>query len=163
ALVDTLGPWEVQQSRLTNERDAAQDAYKMLLMRERELRIRSMARLRTAREIERAPVPAVPLRPRKTTNLVFSTILALLLAVSAAILQETWDDRVTSRDDVERAAALPTLGQVPLLSADQPRLMTSLPPNSEFAESYRALRSSIRFAGIESPIRRLLVTSAAKG
>ena len=38
-----------------------------------------------------------------------------------------------------------------------------LPGHSPVAESYRALRSAIRFAGVEHPLRTLVVSSADKG
>jgi capsular exopolysaccharide synthesis family protein len=41
--------------------------------------------------------------------------------------------------------------------------MTALPAYGPIAESYRALRSSISFAGVDRPLRTLVVSSAEKG
>lgn len=162
-VVDQLGPWEVEQSRLNAERDAALAAYTQLSEAQRDLELRRSARMPGAREIEKAPVPGSPVRPRKAVNLALTLFLALALASALAFLQEYLDDRINSPDDMERITALPTLGHVPLVSPDQPRLVSEMPANSHVAESYRALRSSIGFAGIDSPIRRLQITSASKG
>jgi capsular exopolysaccharide synthesis family protein len=79
------------------------------------------------------------------------------------MLQEYLDDRVNSPDEVERLTSLPTLAHVPLIGADQPRQIAALPVNSPVAEAYRALRVAIGFAGVDAPIRRIQVTSPAKG
>jgi capsular exopolysaccharide synthesis family protein len=78
-------------------------------------------------------------------------------------LQEYLDDRLNSPDDLENISVLPALAHVPLMPATEPRLVAALPANSHLAESYRALRASIGFAGVDTPIKRLQVTSAAKG
>jgi capsular exopolysaccharide synthesis family protein len=162
-VVDNLGPWEVQHSRLTHARDAAQNAANMLSERLRDLEIRSKARVQMARVIQRAPIPTSPIRPRKATNLAFSALLALCVAAGVAFLQEQFDDHVRSPEEIERITGLPTMGHVPLLPAQGPHIVADLPANSHVAEAYRGLRSGIGFAGIDAPIRRLMVTSAAKG
>src|SRR5205807_10159504 len=80
AVLDDMGPWEVTLARLTSDRDTARSAYNSLSEQSRDLEIRSKARIRTARVMERANVPVSPVRPRKTTSIAFSAILALLLA-----------------------------------------------------------------------------------
>lgn len=164
-LVDQLGPFEIEQARLTRERDMAQAAYTSLSeqLRNLEIRLSVEKNYSPARVLEHARVPGAPIAPRKATNIMLSFFLALAAACGMAFLQEYLDDRVNSPDDLERIAALPTLGHVPLMGPDQPRLVHSLPANSHVAESYRALRSSIGFASIDEPLRRLQVTSASKG
>jgi len=162
-LVDNLGPWEVQLGKLTRERDAAQEAEKMFSTRLRDLEIRSQIKIPMARLVEPASVPSEPVRPKKSTNLMLSAVLGLCLAAGMAFLQEYMDDRVNSPDDLERISALSTLGHVPLMAGETQPLLSSLPANSHVSEAYRALRSAVGFAGIDAPIRRLLVTSASKG
>ena len=158
-----LGPWEAELSILTRDRDAAQGAYTMLADRLRDLEIRKGARMRTARAIERASVPASPVPTHRTTNLVLAVVLAFLLAASTVFAQEYLDDRINSPDELQRISPLRPLAHVPLMGPDQPRLMTELPANSPAAESYRALRAAIGFAGMDAPIRRLQITSASPG
>lgn len=164
-IVDQLGPFEIEQARLNRERDMKQAAYTSLSQQYDNLRIRLNAEqnFTGARVLEYARVPGAPIAPKKATNIMLSFFLALAAACGMAFLQEYLDDRVNSPDDLERIAALPTLGHVPLMGPDQPRLVHSLPANSHVAESYRALRSSIGFASIDEPLRRLQVTSASKG
>lgn len=163
ALLDSMAPWEIELGRLNRSRDAIQNAYTLLANQLRDLEIRSVSPLPTPRVIERAAVPATPIRPRKAQSIFLSALMALVLAVSTVFLQEFLDDRVHSPEDVERLAVLRPLAHVPLMGSDQPRLVAELPANSPVAEAYRSLRSSIGFAGIDAPIRRLQVTSALPG
>jgi capsular exopolysaccharide synthesis family protein len=162
-VLDNLGPWEAEMGRLTRDRDATQGAFTMLSDRLRDLEIRAGARMRTARAIERAGVPTSPLPTQKTKNIIMAALLALMLAISTVFLQEFLDDRVNTPEEMERISPLRTLARVPLMGTGQPRLMSALPAHSAVAESYRGLRAGVGFAAFDSPIRRLLITSAAPG
>jgi polysaccharide biosynthesis transport protein len=161
--VDDIGPWEIQHQRLTQAREAALASFTSMSDKLKDLEIRQQARITTVRPIERAAVPNQPIAPRKEANIALTFMLGLAAAIGLALLQEYLDDRVNSPEDLERVASLPTLGHVPLIGQGQSRLVATLPANSHVAESYRALRSSIGFAGIDTPLRRLQITSATKG
>ena len=158
-----LGPWEVELSKLVRDKDILSQLYTNLSTRLSDAELRGSYTIAMAELIEPAALPTEPVRPKKHLNIAFSVILAICLGIGMAFLQEYLDDRVNSPDDIERISALPTLGHVPLMLGDQPRLVNALAANSHIAESYRGLRSSIGFAGIDHPIRRLQVTSAGKG
>jgi capsular exopolysaccharide synthesis family protein len=161
--VSGTGPWEITLNRLTSDRDAAQSAYAKLTTQLQDLELRVRTKPLAARQIETAGVPSTPVRPRKSVNIMLSLVLALFLGAGMAFLQEYLDDRVNTPEDVERVTALPTLGHVPFMGADQSRLVTGMAANSHVAEAYRAVRSGIGFAALDAPIRRLQVTSASKG
>jgi polysaccharide biosynthesis transport protein len=162
-LVDGLGPLEIELTRLTHARDAAQQAFTKYAETLRDLEIRATTSFSALRQIEKARKPGGPIRPKKTLNIMMTAILALCLATGVAFLQEYLDDRINQPEDVERLTALPTLGYVPAMLPDRVQLVSALPANSQAAEAYRTLRSSISFAGIDSPIRRLQITSCSQG
>lgn len=161
--VEDYGLWELELTRLTNQRDAEQAALTTIEASVRDLKLRAEARIQTARIIEAARVPNTPVRPRKATNLALTLVLAVLLAAAMAFLQEFLDDRVNAPGDLERLSIIPAIGHVPSIDDGSTRLLTSLPANSHVAEAYRALRSTIGFASIDTPLRRMLVTSSSKG
>jgi capsular exopolysaccharide synthesis family protein len=115
--------------------------------------------------VEPAVAPAGPSSPRTLLNVVLAAVLGLLAAVGIAFLVEYLDDSVTSSEDVQEVTGLPTLGVVPVMSGDPKRseiyrLVTLLSPRSPVAESYRALRTNIEFASVDTPLRTMLVTSS---
>jgi tyrosine-protein kinase Etk/Wzc len=161
--VDNSGLWQLDLSRLTTQRDRIDAELAKTETDLRELEVRSRVRIRTGKVIEAARVPTAPIRPKKSTNLLLTVVLAVCLAAAMAFLQEFLDDRVNAPADLERFSSVPALGHVPSMEDGSARLLSSLPANSHAAESYRALRSTIGFASIDTPLRRLLVTSSSKG
>jgi polysaccharide biosynthesis transport protein len=136
----------------------------MNLEKERQdLEMRYHAHPVNAQIIEPAALPTAPVRPRKSLNLMFASLMGLCLGVSMAFLQEFLDDRVNSPEDAERTVSLPVLGYIPMMSEGQDRLMTEMPAQSLISESYRGLRSSISFAAVDEPIKTLIVSSSNKG
>jgi capsular exopolysaccharide synthesis family protein len=160
--MNQLGPWEIELAQLTRARETAEKSFLLLDEKLQDLSIRENARRSTARIIEPADLPSAPVRPRKAVNFVLAAAIGLVLGLCVAFLQEYLDDRVTSPDEVERTLALPVLGYIPMVPAHQSPLMTALSPRSAIAESYRALRSSITFAGVDHPLRTLVVSSASQ-
>ncbi|MGV3720673.1 MAG: GumC family protein, partial [Actinomycetota bacterium] len=158
-----FGLWEMELTRRTSLRDRLQAQDIDLDGKLRDLELRANTRIRTARILESAHVPTSPIKPKKATNMMLAIILALCLAAAMAFLQEFLDDRVNAPSDLERFSAAPALGHVPMMDDANLRLLSALPANSQVAEAYRALRSTIGFAGIDTPLKRLLVTSSSKG
>lgn len=63
-------------------------------------------------------------------------------------------------DDVENELGIPALGFVPIIEEEDRRLIRDTHIFSPVTESYRSLRTNLRFVA-EQPLRSLLVTSAA--
>ncbi len=157
------GVWEITLNRLTRERDRAQASVDFLESRLQDLEIRAAAKADLVHRIQEANLPTVPFKPNRVVNIGLTVLLALFLGAGMAFAQEYLDDRVNSPEEVERLTALPTLGHVPMIDGQGPRMLTEMATNSHIAEAYRGLRSGIGFAALDAPIRRLQVTSASKG
>jgi capsular exopolysaccharide synthesis family protein len=166
AVIDELGPAEIQLERLIHNRDTAQAAYDSLSDRVQDLEVRSRAwqRLsRTTQAAARATVPGRPSNPLKSKLLVMILFAALAAAIGAALLHEVLDDRLTTPQQAHRQVKLPVFGQIPLIAGGHQPLLTSFSPDSPLAESYRSLRANLGFAAIGSEIRTVVITSAEEG
>lgn len=92
-----------------------------LLRRESETGVEARLKgLRTSniRVVDRARVPVKPSSPNKKRNLVLALLLGLGGGVGLAFLFDFLDNSVKTSEDVERYAALPTLGVVPKFSLE---------------------------------------------
>jgi capsular exopolysaccharide synthesis family protein len=88
-------------------------------------------------------------------------VVGLMFGVGAAMFLEYLDDTIQTADDAEQVAQLPTLGIIPWLrSHSDARLITLADPRSPASESYRTLRTNIKFLSADSPLRTLTITSA---
>jgi capsular exopolysaccharide synthesis family protein len=111
-----------------------------------------------ARVIDAASPPGGPVRPRPAVNLAVGVLLGLALGVGVALTLEGLDRSVKAPAQLARITGAPVLGVIRRRRrADEVAPLDE--PGESSAEAYRALRTSIRFAGIEQPARTLLVTS----
>nr|WP_231135240.1 polysaccharide biosynthesis tyrosine autokinase [Motilibacter deserti] len=104
-------------------------------------------------------LPAEPFSPDKQRNYLLGLVLGLVLGVAAAFVADSLDRSVRTAEDVERISGLTLLASIPLEHRGQRALAAQL-PRSQRAEAVRQLRTNVMFAGVDKPLRTLLVTSA---
>ena len=109
--------------------------------------------------------PTSPVEPQPIRTGVVALFFGLVLGLGLAFLREFLDDSVKNKDDFERVApGLPVLGLIPVVSGwkgkETPYVVSLADPTSPASESFRALRTSIQFLGLDQPMRTLLITSA---
>jgi capsular exopolysaccharide synthesis family protein len=114
-----------------------------------------------------ATPPSSPSSPQPALNAVVGLVLGLLFGIGLAFLVENLDDTVYSKDEVERlAVGTQVLALVPSVgswrSKDKGYVVTMAEPNSMAGEAYRALRTSLQFAALETKARVILVTSPSE-
>lgn len=117
----------------------------------------------------RARVPATPTSPNLERSAFVGLFVGLVLGVVLAFVFERLDTSIKSKDDLERATRATVLGLIPQVGGwrdrDRTMVVSLEEPSSPPAESYRALRTSVQFLGIDRELRSILVTSplAAEG
>ncbi len=123
------------------------------------------------RVIDRAEVPAEPVRPRPILNLALGAFFGLLVGFLFALLIDHMDVTVKDPEDIEKIMKVPFLGAIPwisrlqrgLLQRQDPYLVAFDTPHSLIAESFRNIRASLVFSGINPPMSGLLVSSTISG
>ena len=128
--------------------------------------------------IDPAGIPTSPVEPRPVTNLALGIFVGLLGGAALCFLQENIDTRITTLNDVTDVCALPTLGVVPNLSngsmgstglaapdrnGNARRIISLEQPESEMADAYRSVRTSLLLSMAGTPPQVLLVTSPVPG
>lgn len=125
------------------------------------------------RVVDRAEIPRGPFRPNITLNLLLSIVFGLGAGAAAALFLNYLDNTVKNELDIQRYAALPTLGFVPhyqplrVVGADVPASTSQYAADiachadtlSSFAESFKSLRTAFLMASPERAPRHVVVTS----
>lgn len=152
--------------RVTADQLAAQQQYQALFARQQELQVQLSLQRSTARVLEPAQVPAVPIGLGVTSKAVIGGFLGVVLGLGAVYAREQLDDRVRSRDEVQALTGYPVLAELPVerqrsrAGAQIAAVDRALDP---LAEAVRSLRTSIGFLSLDRGIEQLAITSAMPG
>jgi capsular exopolysaccharide synthesis family protein len=87
--------------------------------------------------------------------------VGISLGVALAFILNNWENTIKSSSDLKRHFKYSSLGVVPQWN-DNVKYIDENIPDSNIAEVYGMLRNNVRFCGIESPEKRLMVASASQ-
>src|SRR5271163_1365074 len=167
----------IEYSILKRDLDSNRTLYEGLLEKLKEAGVTAGLRSNNFRIIDAARVPTAPSEPNIPRNLSFALVLGVISGVGLAFLLENMDNTVRTPEQATAISALPSLGMIPLGSkssnhgASAKRLaltaskevvetVTQVRPQSQMAESYRALRTSLLLSNLGAPPKVIMVTSA---
>lgn len=154
----------IAYSTLKREVATNQELYQNLQQRLKEINIAGGVAANNIVIIDPAQTPLKKFKPNLPTNLLFGSLLGLLLGVSAAFMREFLDDTVKDVNELERATQLPVLGimpEAPDFTSSQLARVSVSKPRSAIAEAFRSLRTSLRFLQQDDTTPIIFVTSAA--
>ena len=102
-----------QYNLLRREVDTNRDLYSALLARLRETQISAALFTSNISVVDRAEVPPVPSRPRRSQSLFVACVLGLMSGIGLAFLLEYLDTNIKDAREVESVLRVPILGMVP--------------------------------------------------
>ncbi len=116
--------------------------------------------------LEPVVIPAVPVLPRSSQNIILGVLVGILLATGGALFLESLGDTVRSPEEIGRKFGVTTLGTIFRWSAqdaDDRGLVLWKAPSSSYAEAFRQVRANIQFATANKPGNVFLVCSPGPG
>ncbi|MGB9199582.1 MAG: polysaccharide biosynthesis tyrosine autokinase [Terriglobales bacterium] len=167
----------IEYSLLKRDVESNRTLYEGLLEKLKEAGVTAGLRSNNFRIINAARVPTAPSEPNIPRNLAFALVLGSISGIGLAFLLENMDNTVRTPEQAQAISALPSLGMIPLGSKTTNRgpsgtrlaltsskeaveMVTQVRPQSQMAESYRALRTSLLLSNLGAPPKVVLVTSA---
>src|SRR6266404_717325 len=167
----------IEYSILKRDVDSNRTLYEGLLEKLKEAGVTAGLRSNNFRIINAARVPTSPSEPNIPRNLAFALVLGVISGVGLAFLLENLDNTVRTPEQAQAISGLPSLGMIPLGSKSGSRgstgnrlaltaskevveTVTQVRPQSQMAESYRALRTSLLLSNLGAPPKVIMVTSA---
>jgi capsular exopolysaccharide synthesis family protein len=171
----------IEFSILKRDLDANRTLYEGLLQKLKEAGVAAGLRSSNIRIVDNAREPTFPVVPRTFRNTVMGLLGGLLGGIVLALLLESLDSTVRTSEEAQALTALPSIGFIPhsnMLtgvshsshriravlpatgsSPDPSALVTQIRPQSEVAESFRSLRTSILLCSAVKPPRVIMFTS----
>ncbi len=167
----------IEYSILKRDLDTNRTLYEGLLEKLKEAGVTAGLRSNNFRIINAARVPTAPSEPNIPRNLAFALVLDIISGVGLAFVLENMDNTVRTPEQATALSALPSLGMIPLgsksasyggsgkrlaltASKEVVETVTQVRPQSQMAESYRALRTSLLLSNLGAPPKVIMVTSA---
>lgn len=116
--------------------------------------------------VDRAEVPKIPIRPRKSMILLVSSVLGLISGLALALYRESGDTSFRGQEEAEASLMLPVLGKTPYLRDKRKDvitldLMTHNEPRSLVAESFNHIRTYLESITRPKGMSTFLVTSSS--
>jgi succinoglycan biosynthesis transport protein ExoP len=167
----------IQYNLLKRDSESYRQLYEGLLQRMKEAGVSAGLKSNNFRIVDTARVPTGPIEPNIPRNLGFALVLGLMSGVGLAFLLEGLDNTVRTTEQAQMISGLAPLGMIPLgskgareggnekrlvlaASNEAVELITQVRPQSQMAESYRALRTSLLLTSLGAPPKVIMVTSA---
>jgi non-specific protein-tyrosine kinase len=156
---------EAELARLQTELTQLRQSLAYLLQSFENIRLAEAQSTSNIVVVEPATLPLNPIRPRTLQNTLLGALVGLMLSIGLVFLIEYLDDRIRSPEQIDKVLKLPVVGLIAKMSngyhgTGKHRLIAVREPRSPVVEAFRSLRTNIQFAGVDQPIRTLLVTSA---
>ena len=166
----------IQYSLLKRDVESYRTLYEGLMEKLKEAGVTAGLRSNNIRSVDKARVPTAPSEPNVPRNLTFALALGFTTGIGLAFLLEGIDNTVRTPEQAQVISGLPSLGMIPLgskngieaaarrltvaTSREAVELVTQSRPQSQMAEAYRALRTSLLLTSLGGPPKVILVTSA---
>ncbi len=156
---------EAELARLQTEVAQLRQSLTYLLQSYENIRLAEAQSTSNIVVVEAPVVPISPVRPRTAQNTLLGVLVGLMLSVGVVFLIEYLDDRVRLPEQIDQMLKLPVVGLIARMGngyadAGKSHLIAVREPRSPVVEAFRSLRTNIQFAGVDQPIRTLLVTSS---
>ena len=167
----------IEYTILKRDVETNRQLYEGLLQKLKEAGVSAGLKSNNFRIVDRAAPPTGPIEPNIPRNLLFAIVLGLASGVGLAFLIEGLDNTVRTTEQAQMISGLPSLGMIPFnsksasegpnpkrlviaASKEAVELVTLDRPQSQIAESYRALRTSLLLSNLGAPPKVIMVTSA---
>jgi len=171
-------------ARLERKVKLHNQVFTLLETKHQEALIKKSEKLDEVSVVKPALLPDRPINPPRTVvNVIIGTIMGIILGMVLALVFETFDTSIGAIEDVEEYLGVKVVGIVPFIDFKEirerlaelkngdriddssvekaARLVAHYSPKSAQAESFRALRTSIQFMGLEQKIKTVSFTSSS--
>src|ERR1700678_3613021 len=158
----------IEYSILKRDLESYRQLYEGLMEKMKEAGVSAGLKSNNFRIVDVARVPTYPIEPNIPRNLAFAFMLGLTSGVGLAFLLAGLENTVRTTEQAQIISGLPSLGMIPLgsrsaregantkrlaiaSSKEAVELITQVRPQSQMAESYRALRTSLLLSNLGAP------------
>lgn len=120
------------------------EIYNFLYTKRAEAEIAKNAALPDHKVIDKA-IFAIKVYPRTMVNLLFAFVIGFAIPAGYILLRYFTKNTIDSKDDLEKLSHSPIVGFIPSFGTETNRLIVYDKPRSQIAETFRSLRTNIKY------------------
>ncbi|MFN5649831.1 MAG: GumC family protein [Sphingobacteriales bacterium] len=160
--VSQLPAKEKELLDISRRQKILEELYSFLLQRKLETSIGAASTISNVRVIEPAVATDIPVYPSKASTYTLAFLLGLFIPVSAILIMDLFNDRVSSREDVQKVTSAPIIGEVSH-SDEENVLVVNRTSRRFIAEQFRIIRTNLQYVLPKQDKFVLMITSSASG
>jgi capsular exopolysaccharide synthesis family protein len=143
--------------------DVNQSIFLYLLQKKAETSIARATVVSDNKVLDDASVSDIPVKPSRKLVLMICLLLALFLPATGILMLDFIQNKISSRDEIERLTKIPVLGIVGHMKETGTRLVVHNKPKSSISEAFRSIRTNLAFFGMSEHNNVILITSSVGG
>jgi capsular exopolysaccharide synthesis family protein len=162
SLVKTMPSKMQELADIKREQDTKLVIYNSLLQKKEESAIALASQISNTKVLQDAAVNQTPIKPNRRNTQLLAVVIGLVLPSLFIFILELLNDKVTTRNDIEKATSATILGEVGH-SFGKDTLVVTNNSRKVVAEQFRILRSNLQYVlnHVSKPV--ILVTSSFSG
>lgn len=144
--------------------EATETIYKSLLEQQYEIAVAQAMTVSDMKPVESGKAADKPASPKLLVWTLLGIFCGIAVGAGLVFLAEYIDDSLKDQADLREMWNVSVLGLIPQFKLKGGRnIIDQLPPTDPLYEGYRGVRNGIAFAGVDSPINIIAVTSCVPG
>jgi len=143
--------------------DVNQNIYLYLLQKKAETSIARATVVSDNKVLDTASAGDDPVKPKLKLVLLVCGLFGLILPTIYILMLDFIQNKITSREEIEKLTKIPVLGIVGHMSESGGRLVVHHKPKSSIAEAFRSIRTNLIFFGMSEKNNVILITSSVGG
>ena len=136
--------------------------YQELLQKKQDAELKLASVSSSSKVVDSAMSSKFPVSPKKKLIYLLSLVVGTGLFVGIIVIKDMFNGKVMYRSEIEKMTSIPVIAEIPFEKTNFP-LVIAKGSRSFIAESFRKLRISLSFLGIDSSHKKILITSSISG
>lgn len=105
----------------------------------------------------------IPVKPKRLFSILAGILIGLILGIAQAFVRNYFDDKISSKKELEDLTTLPIYGLLPEVKKKNIGIEVLDDPKSPYAEAHRSLRTNLQFIQNKNQSHVILVSSTIMG
>jgi len=143
--------------------DVNQNIFLYLLQKKAETSIARATVVSDNKVLDDASVNDLPVKPSLRLVLMVCFLLGTILPAIYILLLDFVQNKISSRDEIEKLTKIPVIGIVGHMREADERLVVHSKPKSSISEAFRSIRTNLVFFGMNEKNNVILITSSVGG